>query len=99
MRSLALDQNRSLQMLGREHSQAFIGLVADFRAALFASDVPGAPISINRIKSNYVLNWRIANSCHLSTSLDGKGSADSDGWAYAYRIKLEGIELNGEVLI
>ena len=97
MRDLATEPRKTYHHLGSENGQAFIGLVADFRAALFAGDVPGGPKSVAREGDNFELDWFVSTGCTLKTMIAASGSSD-DAWKDAYRIHLEAITIGGEVL-
>jgi len=97
MRDLAAEPQIAYVHLGSERGQAFIGLIADFRASLFAADVPGGPISAKREGDKFELDWFISIDCTLKTIMTATGS-DDDAWKNAHRIHLESITLNGEAL-
>lgn len=96
MRDLATEPDEAHHYLGSENGQAFIGLVADFRAALFAGDVPGGPISIVREGDNFELDWFVCAGCTLKTMIAASGTGD-DAWKDAHRIHLESVTVGGEV--
>lgn len=97
MRGLATTPEEAYHHLGSESGQAFIGLVADFRAALFAGDVPGGPKSATRDGDDFELEWFVSSRCTLKTVIAASGS-DDDAWLDAHRIHLESITLGREVL-
>lgn len=97
MRDLAAEPQKAYHHLGSENGQAFIGLVADFRAALFTADVPGGPRSAARDGDNFDLDWFVSSSCTLKTVIAASG-CDDDAWKGAYRIHLEAVTLSGKVL-
>ena len=97
MRDLASDPKKAYRHLGSESGQAFIGLVADLRAALFAGDVPGGPRSATRDGDYIELDWFGSNSCVLRTVITASGDGD-DAWIDAHRIHLECILSGEEVL-
>ena len=96
MRDLATEPKKAYHHLGSESGQAFIGLVADFRAARFASDVPGGPRSTKRNGNNFELDWFVSTGCTLKTVITASGGDDS--WKDAHRIRLEAITFGSEVL-
>ncbi len=97
MRELATEPKKAYRSLGSENGQAFIGLVADFRAALFVADVPGGPRSAAKDGEKFELDWFISPSCTLKTVI--AASKCNDGtWEDAYRIHLEAVTLSGQVL-
>ena len=95
MKDLASDPKKAYRHLGSESGQAFIGLVADLRAALFAGDVPGGPRSATRDGDYIELDWFVSNSCVLRTVITASGD---DAWIDAHRIHLESILSGEEVL-
>lgn len=97
MRGLATTPEDAYHHLGSESGQAFIGLIADFRAALFADDVPGGPRAATRGGDNFELEWFVSPGCTLKTVITAPGS-DDDTWKDAHRIRLEAIMLGREVL-
>lgn len=96
MRDLATEPKITYHHLGSESGQAFIGLVADFRTALFAGDVPGGPRSAKREGDNFELDWFVSTGCTLKTMVAASGAGD-DAWKDAHRIHLESITIEGEV--
>lgn len=97
MRDLATEPEKAYRHLGSENGQAFIGLVADFRAALFAGDVPLGPRSATRDGDSFELDWFVSTGCTLRTVITASGGGD-DAWKDAHRIHLESIMIGGEVL-
>ncbi|MEP2474954.1 MAG: hypothetical protein ABJH45_25895 [Paracoccaceae bacterium] len=97
MRDLATEPKKAYHDLGNERGQAFIGLVADFRAALFAGDVPGSPRSATKDKDCFKLDWFISTGCILRTVITASSSGD-DAWKSAHRIHLDSIDIDGEEL-
>ncbi len=98
MRDLATTPKIAYHHLGSESGQAFIGLVADFRAALFATDVPGGPKSVMRAGNNFEVDWFISAGFTLRTLIAASGS-DEDAWKEAHRIHFVSVMLGGEVLL
>lgn len=96
MRGLATEPEKAYRHLGSENGQAFIGLIADFRAALFAGDVPAGPRSATREGDNFELDWFVSTSCTLKTMIAASRSGD-EAWKEAHRIHLESITIGGEV--
>jgi hypothetical protein len=97
MRDLATEPKKAYHHLGSERGQAFIGLVADFRAALFAGDVPGSPKPETIGKDCFKLDWFISTGCTLRTVITASGNGD-DAWKSAHRIHLDFIDIDGEEL-
>lgn len=97
MRSLASEPKTAYRRLGSESGQSFIGLVADFRAALFAGDVPGSPRSVRKDEGTFELNWFVSTGCTLKTVVGAAGEGD-EAWKDAHRIHLVCITLGEEVL-
>lgn len=97
MRDLATEPKKAYRHLGSENGQAFIGLVADFRAAIFAGDVPMGPISATRVEDGFVLDWFISSGCTLKTVIAARGAGD-EAWKDSHRIQLETLTIGGEVL-
>lgn len=98
MRDLATDPKNAYDRLGRERGQAFIGLIADFRAAHFAGDVPGSPISVTKGNDSFELDWFISTGCTLRTMIVASGSAD-DEWKDVHRIHLVSVDVAGKEFI
>lgn len=96
MRDLATDPKKAYSQLGIENGQAFIGLVADLRAALFAGDVPMGPLSATKVEDTFELDWFISAGCTLKTEINASGAGD-EAWQDAHRIHLKAIEIEGEV--
>lgn len=96
MRALATEPKEAYDHLGAENGQAFIGLMADFRAALFAADVPGGPKSVTRGRENFELEWFVSAGCTLKTVITASGNGDA--WKNAHRIHLKSVTLGKEVL-
>jgi len=96
MRDLATEPKKAYHHLGSERGQAFIGLVADFRAALFAGDVPGSPKLATRDQDCFKLDWFISTGCILRTVVTASGG--DDAWKSAHRIHLDFIDIGGEEL-
>lgn len=97
MRDLATEPEQAYNYLGSENGQAFIGLMADFRVALFASDVPGGPRSLTRDGREFQLEWFVSTSCILQTVIAGTGYS-CDAWKDAHRILLTSVRLREEML-
>lgn len=97
MRNLATEPRDAYSYLGSDSGQAFIGLVADFRAALFAADVPGGPKSVTRDGDHFKLEWFVSSGCTLKTVIATSGSSD-DTWKGAHRIHLKSVTLDKEEL-
>jgi hypothetical protein len=97
MRSLAFEPKAAYHRLGSESGQAFIGLVADFRAALFAGDVPGGPRSVRKDEGTFELDWFVSTGCTLKTMITAAGEGD-EAWKDAHRIHLVSVTLGAEVL-
>lgn len=98
MRDLATEPQKAHHHLGRESGRAFIGLVADFRVALVAADVPGGPRSITRDGDNFELEWFVSTCCILKTAITASNSND-DAWKDAHRIHLKSVKIGKEVLV
>jgi hypothetical protein len=96
MRDLATEPKEAYRHLGSERGQAFIGLVADFKAALFAGDVPMGPLSATKVEDTFELDWFISTGCTLKTVLAASGAGD-EAWKGAHRIHLKAIVIKGEV--
>lgn len=96
MRDLATEPKKAYRHLGSENGQYFIGLVADFRAALFAGDVPLGPISATRDRDRFELDWFVSAGCSLRTMITAFGTND-DAWKDAHRIHLKCLTIGGEV--
>ncbi|WP_366663163.1 hypothetical protein [Leisingera sp. JC11] len=97
MRDLATEPKTAYHHLGSESGQALIGLVADFRAALFAGDVPGGPRSVTQNGDCFELDWFVSAGCTLRTVITAFGD-DCDKWKDAHRIRLDSITIGEEVL-
>lgn len=97
MRDLASEPKKAYRHLGSENGQAFIGLVADFRAAFFAGDVPMRPISATRVEDTFELDWFVSTGCTLKTAIAASSDGD-EAWKGAHRIHLKAIAIEGEVL-
>lgn len=97
MRDLATDPKRAYRHLGSKSGQAFIGLVADFRAAIFAGDVPMGPISATKVENGFELDWFVSTGCTLKTVIAARG-AGAGAWKDSHRIQLESLTIGGEVL-
>lgn len=97
MRDLATEPKTAYHHLGSESGQAFIGLIADFKAALFAGDVPGSPKSAAKDQDNFILDWFISTGCTLRTVIPASGNGD-DEWESAHRIHLDFIDIGGKEL-
>ncbi|PCJ89713.1 MAG: hypothetical protein COA52_11500 [Hyphomicrobiales bacterium] len=97
MRNLATEPKEAYKHLGPENGQVFIGLVADFRAALFAGDVPSDPMSVRREGNRFELEWFVASGCSVKTVVAAKGNSD-DAWKDAHRIRLECVTHGKEIL-
>lgn len=98
IRKLAQDAKEACTHLGSENGGAFIGLVADFRAARFAGDVPRGPKSVARVGNDFKLDWFVSGDCTLSTVVTVLENGD-DAWEFAHRIRLESIMIGERVLI
>jgi hypothetical protein len=98
MRDLATEPKKAYHHLGSESGQAFIGLVADFRVALFAGDVPGSPTLATKDIDSFKLDWFISTGCTLRTVIAAASSGD-DAWKSAHRIHLVCINIDGQELI
>lgn len=96
MRDLATEPKKAYRHLGSENGQAFIGLIADFRAALFAGDVPAGPRSATREGDSFELDWFVSTGCTLKTMIIAS-RGDDDAWKDTHRIHLESITIGGEV--
>ena len=96
MRDLATEPKQAYHHLGSERGQAFIGLVADFRASLFAGDVPGSPKLVTRDQDCFKLGWFISTGCILRTVVIASGG--DVAWKSAHRIHLDFIDIGGEEL-
>lgn len=97
MRDLATEPKKAYRHLGSENGQAFIGLVADFRAAVFAGGVPMGPISATRVEDSFELDWFVSTGCTLKTVIAASGAGDV-AWKDAHRIHLKAITIEGEAL-
>jgi hypothetical protein len=98
MRNLATEPKEAYKHLGPENGQAFIGLVADFRAALFAGDVPGGPASVKRNGKQFELGWFIFSGCTWKTVVLAAGDGTDEAWKDAHRIRLESVT-HGKVVL
>ena len=96
MRDLATEPKKAYRHLGSENGQAFIGLVADFRAAFFAGDVPMGPLSATKVDDTFELDWFVSTGCTLKTMIAASGVGD-EAWKDAHRIHLKAIVIEGEV--
>jgi hypothetical protein len=96
MRDLATEPKEAYRHLGSERGQAFIGLVADFKAALFAGDVPMGPLSARKVEDAFELDWFVSTGCTLKTVIAASGAGD-EAWKGAHRIHLKAIVVKGEV--
>lgn len=67
MRDLATKPQSAYHHLGSENGQAFIGLIADFKAALFAGDVPGEQKLRLRNGDEFEIAWYVFSGCTLQT--------------------------------
>lgn len=97
MRDLATEPKKAYRHLGSENGQAFIGLVADFRAAIFAGDVPMGPISVTEVEDAFELEWFVSTGCTLKTVIVARGARD-EAWQESHRIQLEVLKICGEVV-
>lgn len=97
MRDLATEPKKAYHHLGSEAGQAFIGLVADFRAAFFAGDLPMSPISAAKVENNFKLEWFVSTGCSLTTVIIAPGAGD-EAWKHSHRIQLETLTIGGKVL-
>lgn len=97
MRDLATEPKKAYRHLGSENGQAFIGLVADFRAAIFAGDVPMGPILVTRLEDAFELEWFVSSDCRLKTVIVARGAGD-EAWKESHRIQLEALKICGEIL-
>lgn len=98
MRDLATDPKKAYRHLGSENGQALIGLVADFRAAFFAGDVPMGPLSATKVEGTFALEWFVSTDCTLKTLIAESGAGDAT-WKNAHRIHLEAIAVKGKVFV
>lgn len=98
MRALATEPSEAVRRLGVENGRAFIGLVADFRNARFAGDVPGGPLSTYRNETNFEQEWFVSSGCTLRTVIAATGAAE-DVWKDAHRIRLVSLLRGTEVLV
>lgn len=97
MRDIATEPKKAYHHLGSDNGQAFIGLVADFRAAFFADDVPMGPISVTRLEDKFELEWFVSTDCTLITVISAIGAGE-EAWKDSHRIQLEALIIGGEVL-
>jgi len=97
MKTLATDPSACFKALGPERGQAFISLIADFRAALFLDDVPSRPVLVRQHDAVCELSWPITDDCNLLTSTEGV--YEPDDWKDSYRIKFNSIHIGRSVLI
>lgn len=97
VRDLATEPEKAYRRLGSEIGQAFIGLVADFRAAIFAGDVPMGPIAATRVEDAFELEWFVSSGCTLKTVVLARGAGD-EAWKESHRIQLKALTICGEVL-
>ena len=98
MRDLATEPGQAYRQLGTENGRAFISLVADIRAAIFASDVPGGPKATKRNGDTFELEWFISDTCTLATVITASANGN-DAWRDAHRIRLEAVTLHGELVL
>ena len=98
MRDLATEPKEAYRHLGSESGQAFISLVADFRAAIFAGDVPMGPLAATKVEDTFELDWFISTGCILKTVITASSAGD-EAWKDAHRIHLKVIEFEGGSLI
>ena len=97
MRDLATNPENCYKTLGSERGQAFISLLADIRAAIFAGDIPGGPASVARDKNVFKIAWRVASDTLLYTTIAvPEGASSDDDWRDAHRVKIEGVEVAEE---
>lgn len=96
MRDVATEPKKAYRHLGSENGQAFIGLVADFRAAFFAGDLPMGPLSATKVEDTFELDWFVSSGCTLKTEIAASGDGDG-AWKDAHRIHLTAITIDGEV--
>lgn len=96
MRATATEPKKAYRHLGSENGQAFIGLLADFRAAFFVADVPMGPISATMVEDTFELEWFVSNGCTLKTVIAASGGG-VDAWKDAHRIHLKAIAIEGKV--
>jgi hypothetical protein len=97
MRDLATEPKKAYRHLGSENGQAFIGLVADFRAAFFAGDVPMGPILVTNVEDTFELEWFVSSGCTLRTVIVARG-AGGEAWKESHRIQLDALKICGEML-
>lgn len=98
MRDLAIDPKQAYKHLGVQNGQAFIGLLADFRAGIFAGDVPSGPISTRLSGQHFYLDWFVSAVCTLNTKVLVSDGNAADSWKESYRIRLESVTLGKEIL-
>ena len=97
MRDLATEPKKAYHHLRSEIGQSLIGLVADFRAASFAGDVPGGPQSVAKNGDSFEVDWFVTAGCTLRTVIAASGNG-CDVWKDTHRIRLDSITIGGEVL-
>ncbi len=96
MRDLATEPKAAYKLLGPESGKNFISLLADFRAATFAGDLPTLPVAIGQDGTKFAVDWSIGENCALRTTLDASRSA-GDAWKDVRRIQIEAIQIREEV--
>lgn len=97
MKTLATEPSACFKALGPERGQAFISIIADFRAALFLDEVPSEPVLVRQHDAVCELSWPITADCNLLTSTEGV--EEPDDWKNSYRIKFNSIHIGRSVLI
>ncbi|MCC9624652.1 hypothetical protein LPB41_23460 [Thalassospira sp. MA62] len=98
MRDLAADSKKAYKQLGAENGQAFIGVIADFRAAVFAGDVPGDPTSTRYDDLSFQLDWVVSSNCTLHTVVMVVSATNNEAWRDCYRIRLDAVTLGKEII-
>jgi len=98
MRDLAADSKKAYKHLGADNGQAFIGVIADFRAAVFVGDVPGNPASVRRDDQSFRIDWVVSSTCTLHTVVTVASTSNDEAWRDCYRIRLDTVTLGKEIL-
>ncbi len=86
MRNISLNQSDCYKAIGINNGQNYISLIADFRASMFAGEVPGGPTLVNQKSKGYELIWKFSDGCELVTSTTVSASINFDDWKQIYRI-------------
>ncbi|KZL19550.1 hypothetical protein PsAD2_01828 [Pseudovibrio axinellae] len=86
------DKDLCYRELGEKRGRLLIGLLADFRTAFFAGEVPGGPTTISSVQGNYKLIWPFDIGCTLVTLTDG---VTTSSWKDAYRIHIDYLVVDG----